>query len=244
MNRTLFYFFCVFTCLIGHALFLNSEVMVLKNNLLQARKGDYIVISTNKTNTLMHIADRNNQFLTIEEVSIPENRTSSQLNWKAWISQNAPGNTSWVMYDLDLQTGQMARYYSFTKRNWYNIPDKDNFLLKLLNLKFTPIPDNLRKKVGPKPTSGPDWRPYWQPKMMFEGRPIKNVRFEAWRTRWPNDGGDLAGRTLEVYLPQDSQLYPAYFPYWLQVNGAVGKAKIRIVDSGTGLVSPKRNFPT
>lgn len=242
MSSSLRYFIAIMTLLIGQYSHLHAEVMVLRNNLQEARVGDYIVVSTNKTNTLTLISGRHNQFLTIEEISIPEKRTPSQMNWKGWIYQNAPGNSSWVIYDLELQSGQITRYYSFTKRGWFNIPERDNFLSKLLNLKFMPIPDYQRKKVGLLSGAGPDGRRYWQPKMIFEGKQVNNVRFDAWKTTWPNDGSDMAGRTVEVFLPQENQLYPAYFPYWLQVSGVVGKARIRIIDSGRGLISPKAHF--
>jgi hypothetical protein len=222
---------------------LHAEELVLRNNLQRAQPGDYIVISANKTQTLWFIYNKQNSILTIEEIAVPERKRSSNVSWKEWVNQGAPGNTSWVRYDIDLQTGQMMHYYSFTKRNWFEIPDTDNFLSKLLNLRFTPIPENARKRVGPKPRSAPEMRPLWQPRMVVEGKIIKEVIFDAWRTKWPRDGGDLSGKTIEVYLPRDSQRYPAYFPYWLQINGAIGKAKIRIIDSGSQLKSPLPSLP-
>ena len=225
--------------MMSHSTLLQGEELILRNNLQRAQPGDYIVISANKTQTLLLIHAKHQSILTIEEIAVPESKRSPTLSWKEWINQGAPGHTSWVRYDIDLQTGKMLHYYSFTKKNWFNIPDADNFLSKLLNLKFIQIPENARKRVGPKPRSGPEMRPLWQPRMIVEGQPIKGVQFDAWRTRWPRDGSDLSDKAIEVYLPQDSQRYPAYFPYWLQINGAIGKAKIRIIDSGSKLQSPK-----
>lgn len=214
--------------------------IMLKDNLQQAQPGDYIVVSSNKTDTLMHIYGKQGQLLTIEEIAVPENaRQEQDLSWKEWAAQNAPGNTSWVMYDIDLQSGQMLRYYSFSKQGWFEIPDADNFLSKLLNLRLTKVPPQARKKIGPKPGSGPDMRAIWQPRMFVDGKIIKGVNFDAWQTQWPRDGSELSGKSIEIYLPQDSQRYPAYFPYWLQVTAAVGKAKVRIIDSGSQLKSPK-----
>jgi hypothetical protein len=223
---------------------LSAEELFLRDNFQRAQPGDYIVVSANKTQTLMHIYDKQNQILTVEEIAVPECKRSPKLSWKEWVNLGAPGNTSWVMFEVDLRNGQMIRYYSFTKKNWFEIPDADNFLSKLLSLKFTKIPDSARKRVGPKPLSGPEWRPFWQPRMMVEGRPIQGVIFDAWRTKWPRDGTDLSGKTIEVYLPHDNQRYPAYFPYWLQINGALGKAKIRIIDSGSLLQSPMPALPS
>lgn len=233
------FLFVVATYFCGMIPDLQAQELILRNNLQEAVPGDFIVVSANKTQTLMLIRSLQNQTLTIEEIAVPENKRPSQLSWKEWVRQNAPGNTSWVMYDVDLRSGKMIRYFSFTKNNWYEIPDADNFLSKLLNLRLSKIPENGRKKVGPKPFSGPDWRPLWQPRMIVDGQPLKDVPFDAWRTKWPQDGSDLSGKTIEVYLPRESQRYPSYFPYWLQINGAIGKAKIRIIDSGAQLQSPK-----
>jgi hypothetical protein len=230
----------LFVGLMSHEAFCDQNGLYLKDNLQQAHPGDYIVVSSNKTDTLMHIHDKQGNLLIIEEIAVPENKRNAQeLGWKEWVQQNAPGHTSWVMYEIDLQTGQMLRYYSFSKNGWFEIPEADNFLSKLLNLHLTKLSDKARKKIGPRTGSGPDLRPLWQPRMITEGRVIKNIPFEAWHTQWPKDGSELSGKTIELYLPRDSQRYPSYFPYWLQISGAVGKAKVRIIDSGSHLASPK-----
>lgn len=231
---------CIILCSFFTYFFpVQSEELLLRNNFRRAQPGDYIVISANKTQTLMHIYNKQNEILTIEEVAVPSCKKRSTLPWKEWIQVGAPGHTSWVMYDLDLRSGRMLRYYSISKRNWYDIPDADNFLSKLLTLTFSKIPESARKRIGPKPNSGPDLRALWNPQMIVESHAIQGVAFNAWRTKWPRDNSDLSGKTIEVYLPQDSQTYPAYFPYWLQINGSVGKAKIRIIDSGSQLTSPQ-----
>lgn len=218
----------------------DSSVMFLKDRLSQARPGDFIVVCANRTNTLMHIYGTQGNILTVEEITIPSKRMRTQnLNWKDWVEKGAPNHTSWVMYDVDMQTGQMLHYYSFSKQGWFDIPEADNFLFKLLNLQFVQVSPQERKKVGLPPVSGPDFRAYWQPRMVFNGQVIPGVIFDAWKTKWPKDGSDLSGRIIEAYLPHDSQSYPSYFPYWLQISGALGKAKIRIIDSGTDLNSPK-----
>lgn len=237
--KPLAYFFLMLTLILGLSSSLYSEELLLRKNLQLANPGDFIVISANKTLTLLHVHDKKNQILSIEEIAVPESKRSSAIGWKEWVHQGAPGNTSWVIYDIDLQTGKMLKYYSFTKKNWFDIPEADNFLSKLLNLKFNPIPENARKRIGPKINSGPELRAIWNPKMIVEGKTIPNVEFDAWRTKWPCDGSDLSSRTIEVFLPKDSKLYPAYFPYWLQIHGAIGKAKVRLIDSGSKLKSPK-----
>lgn len=219
--------------------FLEAQQLLLKENLQYAQPGDYLISSARRTLTLLHIYGKQDNLLTLEEISVPERRRPIKMGWKQWVANHAPGHTNWVMYEVDLRTGQILRYYSFTKNNWFEIPEADNFLSKLLNLNFRKIPDEARKKIGCRPRSGPDLRQNWQPHLLIEGQMVQGVAFDAWRTQWPRDGGDLSGKVIEVYLPQDNQRYPSYFPYWLEIHGMVGKAKVRIVDSGTHLHSPK-----
>lgn len=213
--------------------------LLLRDQLQHAVPGDYLVFSIQKTYTLLRVAAKERAHLTLEEVAIPEVKIpSKQMNWRHWLSQGAAGHTSWVIFDLDLATGRISQYYSLAKQQWFEITDTDNLLFKVLNLPLTKVPEGARKRIGPAPTSGPDLRPLWQPRLIVDGSPIENVSFDAWRARWPRDGSELAGKIIEIYLPRDHTRYPAYLPYWLQVSGTVGKAKIRIVDSGRGLRSP------
>lgn len=236
MIRSIFSLFCFSFFCFGA---MHADSLCLRDNLQRANPGDYLVVSANKTITLMHIFGKQGEFLTIEEIAIPESRKPQKISWREWVRNHAPGNTSWVMYDIDLKTGKMVRYYSFTKRGWFEIAEADNFLSKLLNLRLSKIPDKDRKKVGIKIFSGSEESRFWQPNLVVEGKIMRGVKFDAWRTRWPKDNSDLSGKSIEVYLPQDNQSYPSYFPYWLQINGVIGKARVRMIDSGSGLESPK-----
>lgn len=219
-----------------------DETLILKDNLQRARAGDYVVLCAHKTDTLMLILSKDDERVVIEEIAVPARRRRDQATgWREWVAQDAPGNTSWVTYEIDLKTGKMGRYYSYTKKGWFEISDADNFLSKILNLSLHRVPEKLCKRVGPKPALGEDRRPLWHPPVIVEGRMIDGVAFNVWKTRWPKDSSDLSGKTLELYLPQENDKYPSYFPYWLQISGAVGSAKVRMVDSGTNLKSPKES---
>lgn len=219
---------------------LYAETLVLRNNFQKAVPGDFIVITANKTDTLFHIYDKTDAVVTIEEIAVPDSKKpSEEMGWKAWVENNAPSNCSWVIYEIDLNTGKMLNYYSFTKNGWFEIAEADNFLSKLLNLKLEKVPLNSRKHIGLKPASEAVPKRIWNPPMIVEGKVIKGVRFDAWKTFWPQDQSDLSGKLIEVFLPDENEKYPSYFPYWLQISGAIGKAKVRIIDSGSGLVSPK-----
>lgn len=218
-------------------LFGSESELLLKENLSRAHPGDYLVTVQNKNYTLLAIRNKDEQFLNIEEITMPASRVpSGSFSWKNWVEKGAPGNTCWIMYTIHLPSGSVQQTFSFTKNEWMTVPQSQHFLSTLLNLPLRRIPDRERKKIGPPPaTDHPDRRAHWQPRLIVEGQNIQGVAFEAWRARWPKDGSELANKVIEIYIPQESEKYPSYFPYWLQVYGAVGNAKIRIVDSGTAL---------
>lgn len=222
-------------CFANYAL---SDEIVFKENLRLAKGGDYIVTAQNKMLTIFLIQEKDEHTVTIDEISAPTHSIGKyRHNWKGWIEQGAPYNSSWVRYTLDLQTGGMLDYFSFTKNSWFS-PKENNFLTTLLNLPMQRISNQERKKVG-----NSTYRQLWQPKMIFEGQTIPNICFSAWTAKWPNDGSELSGRTVELYTPEINSGYPSYFPYWLQVNRAVGNAKIRIIDSGINARSFYKKIP-
>lgn len=213
--------------------------LLLKENLGQAQPGDYLVTVQNKNYTILIIRNRDAEQLSIEEITMPISRVPNDaFSWRTWVEKGAPGHTCWVMYTIHLPTGTMQQIFSFTKNEWISIPQSQNFLSTLLNLRLKRVADKERKRIGPPPSSDSiDRRAYWQPRLVVDGKTIQGVAFNAWRTRWPKDGSDLSGKIIEVYVPKENDKYPSYFPYWLQISGIVGNAKVRIVDSGTRLFS-------
>lgn len=206
--------------------------LYLRDNLSYAKKGDYIVTARNKNYTILCIRERLDQGIVIEEVTIPENRFSRNIySWKTWFEGGAPNHTAWVSYFIDLPSGKMRDYYSYTHQCWYQINEENNIFSQLLNLRFHETPHQERKRRGSSRL--------WQPKMVVNGNVLPNVSFTPYRARWPKDGSELAGKTIEIYLPENNEIYPSYFPYWMQISGGIGKAYIRIIDSGTELHSPK-----
>lgn len=241
MGRWLF-IFCAFLSwnVLGYA----HENLSFIEKLSRAEPGDYLVTYCQKTYTVLCVKERRGHSLLLEEVILPEGKKSRHISWKQWIHQQAPGNTSWAIYDLNLTTGQMDRSYSFTKNRWFSLSQADNFLGTLMTLSFQKVPDHERKKTGIAHTAEVrNGRRLWQPKMLVEGSEVRGVTFDAWTTRWPKDGSQLSGKKIEVYLPREESQAPTYFPYWLQVSGVTGPSVVRVVDSGKNLASSKPSLP-
>jgi hypothetical protein len=210
--------------------------LYLRDNLKKAEPGDFIVTVQNKTCTLLHIHHKEGNVLTIEEISLPIAKAKQIIpSWHSWVQADAPGHTSWMMYTINLN-GSVERCFSFSKGRWLDPSSTENFLGTLLNLSLRLVPLHERKKVG---NAAPGQKRIWEPKLVVGGTIVPGVSFNAWKTRWPNDGSFLSSKTIEVYVPAENTPYPSYFPYWLQISGMLGNAQLRIVDSGKGLVSPK-----
>lgn len=234
-------------CFLG-ASALAAEIR-LKDKLAEADPGSYIVTEQSKNFTLLHIHGRSDHSIVIEEVTIPAARYSrNPLPWRQWFEKGAPGHTSWTMSKINLDTGQFEETFSFTQRGWINLSDSDSFLTTLLNLPFCPVPEEQRRRVGNPPAHNkPDHRPLWNPFLTVEGQRVC-IPFTVWRARWPSDGTELSRKFIEIYLPcdvSDADIpdYPTYFPYWIEVDGRIGSARARIIDSGTEARSPKPALP-
>lgn len=210
---------------------LNGQELQLKDSFRRAEKGDYMVISIRKTDTLLLVRSNDGKKLSLEEITIPESNVCPQMNWKEWFSKGAQGNTSWIVYDIDWEKLEVSQFFSVSKKCWFKWSESDHFLLKLLSLKLIKIPDGSRKKTG----SSCDGHSYWQPPLIMAGRVVPDALFDGWKAKWPNDGSELSGKTIELYTPQEGRGYLSYFPYWLQISGSFARTKIRIIDSGRAL---------
>ncbi len=221
--------------------FLFGDENILKTRLKQAKEGDFVVIAQGKSISLMQIRKVAPPRLLMEEVTLPAHQVCRQTDsWRRWFEKGAPMHTSWILYQLNLDKGEIEQYYSYTKRSHFTLPEGDNFLATLLHLNLYPVPTEERKKVGLPPREfQQDKRKFWNPEMVVDGAVVPEVPFDAYYTRWPKDDSPLADKLIEIYLPASSSEYPAYFPYFLQVRGVLGPSKVRIIDSGRGLISPQ-----
>ena len=223
-----------------------QEISLLEN-LAKAEPGHYLVTEQNKTYTFLHISENSNNRIIMEEVSIPGAKYPQRsMMWRDWFESGAPGHTSWIQSQINLTTGECEEAYSIPHQSWIDTTETSRFMATLLNLRFTETPSVKRRKVGPAPGYGkPDRRLLWHPRLIVDGDHHQNIPFQAWTARWPADGSELSHKKVEIYLPDTTtQTYPTHFPYWLEVEGKLGRAKIRVIDSGTGVHSPRSAMPS
>ncbi|MBA2727968.1 MAG: hypothetical protein H0U49_07335 [Parachlamydiaceae bacterium] len=230
----------LFTIILSLSLFSSlgaADILYLRDNLRKAQKGDYIVTSQSKAYSILYVQEKNSGQIAIQEINIPSSKVPAKdFSWRNWMLQGAPGSSSRILYNIDLATAQILNTYCLSSEGWRERHLEDNFLSTLLNLRLEIIPLKQRRRIGSSGMANPnDKRPAWQPKVIVDGQVVPQVTLDAWSTVWPKDGSELSGKVVEAYLPQENSDFPAYFPYWLQVNGMLGNAKIRIVDSGRNL---------
>lgn len=229
-------------------IFLTSNIyaLTIKEILKKGSAGDYIVTYQNKTYSLILIEENLNNQLIIQEISVPDDQINLKtINWQNWVLSSAPGNISWISYEIDLQTNQIVDCFSFSRNCWINFSEADNFLIHILDVPLKDVPIKDRKKIGTPPLDDTvDRRSLWTPPLVVNGEKIKNTYFEVMQLTWPKDGSDFAGKTLDLYFDKDFS-FP--FPYWMQLNTTHISIILRSVDSGKNLIPPKtlkaQSFP-
>lgn len=217
--------------------------LCLKEKFSNSKSGDYIVSELNGSYTLLRVHEISNNSLTLEEISFPNGTVKlGKEEIESWLSKGAVGNTSWHLLEFDLNKDKITECFSFTRNAWLLFNENDSILIKLLSLPLKKIPDENRKKIGPRPLNGPDLRKTWNPPLIVNGKPVKSPLFEAFYVTLPNDGSSLAGKRFEIYFDKKNSKFP--FPYWAQITDDSNAAfKIRICDSGENLFSPTKEMP-
>lgn len=222
------------------SLFVYSENTLLER-LASAKSGDFLVLESNQTITLLAIrAHKKNSFI-LEEITAPTSQKKSST-WAQWLKSRAPGHTSWSMVEIDTKEKQILECYSFSNGTWIAPRAENNFLATLLNLNLKKLAPNKLRKIGPPPQEGePDRRKNWNPTLIIDKTKISSAVFEAFESTWPEDGSELANKNICLYFDKDNR---TKFPCWIQIDTGHVTASLRMIDSGSNLPSsPYRSMP-
>ncbi len=205
----------------------------LKEKFYKAQPGDYVVTLQAKNYSLLRVHALKGGCLTLEEITIPEEEAKPRSwNWKQWAEKGAPGHTSWILYEIDLDKNRLLKCYSKVKMAAIYPEEADYLFLKFLNLPLRHLSEPERKKVGPPPQDGEtDRRKIWNPTLTIEGKTVARPSFDVLQAEWPNDDSPLSSCFVEFYVDQNR---PFPFPYWIEIKSSHYAFKIRAVDSGTG----------
>lgn len=193
------------------------EGTVLLENLKQSQSGDYLIAVYNKHYLLTRVVEKEERSLWIEEWVVPVARKPRHLSWDQWLQQKGPCHTSRGYYLIDLNSGKIISGKQTVEAAFH-------LFSTLLTMPLQPIPEQNLRRTG----SGTPWRP----KLRFENNDFDNALFNAYMGQWPNDGSELSGKQLELYILQDSSTFPNFFPHWIQIHGLGDKGILTVIDSG------------
>ncbi len=210
----------------------------LRDKFARAQVGDYIVTEQDKNYSILLIKDKQDQLITFEEISFPENSIQpKKTSWQTYLNQQAPQHSSWILFEMSLLTGEIIECYSISQRSWITFEDMEHFLSKFFCLPFAEVESKDRKRVRPPPKDHEDdHRSLWAPPLFIEGKKKEKPLFSVHRAKWTQDGSLLSNCNIEMFFYEDDPLYP--FPIWIEVNNGHYGFKIRAQDTGRGLQSP------
>ena len=234
---------CPFFFFLSLSLFISQLfATTLLDKFKNSHEGDFAVFEQQKQITLFRIAKKTDQEMVVEEVTATAQPADS--NWQEWLTDGAVTHTSWTLSRFNLSTGAIESIYSYGTNEWIQADGAKEatftFLPTLFTLPLVSVADKDRKRIGPPPEAGDqERRKLWVPKVIFQGK-IETLPFHVFRVEWPKDVTELSGKTIYLYLPEDSKNSDCldYFPYWVEVIGKVSKVKLRVIDSGKNLTSP------
>lgn len=229
------FIFCFFWLL---GIFQAYAENTLKDKFQHAQPGDYIVTEQDNNISVLSIRSLSSSTLLLEEISIPSNGIDPlKTSWSQWAQSKAPGHTSWIWYEIDLENNQLIECFSFSRQSWLFFNESEHFFTKLIGLSFSKIPDKQKRRIGPPPQRGEvDHRRVWNPPLIVEGKKIDKPSFDVWEGKWPKDNSPLSQCKIELYFKSGNDTFP--FPYWIEVNNGHYTYKIRVIDSGNHLISP------
>ena len=232
MSRLFFIFFFVWAPLVS----LNAAFH-LAEKFKAADPGDYVVTLQDNTCCLLLLKSVNLDQLLLEEISIPlELVCLKSMNWRQWLEQKAPGHTTWTLYEIDLKRQELIECFSYSKNGWVYFDQQEQLFSKLFCLPFESVLVDQRKKIGPPPIEGEDYRKIWNPPVIVDGKKKSPPHCDAYKVCWPQDGSVLSLCNVELYFDTDRPSFP--FPYWIEIKSPHYTFKIRTIESGKGLSSP------
>ena len=212
------------------------------SRLEKAKIGDFIVAKQPGYYCLLLIKSQKEKTIVFEEIDIPDYAVDlKKIDWKTWVASRAPGHSSWILLEVNLDKWTLRDAYSVKKRCFLQLSEEEQFLLKLLTLPTTRLNSEERRKIGAPPLAGEeDHRPIWQPKIHFEGKERRKPT-TVYRASWPHDQTLLSGSKIDFFF--DDFLPSFSFPIWIEIYGGHYKSRIAIIEAGHDVVSPAETIP-
>ena len=209
--------------------------LTLSDKIATAQEGDYIVTLMNKTYALITIYEKSDSSIIFQEISVPTSFMQKAPEWNQFMRDNGPKATSWILYEIDTETGKMLECFDVLSGNFIDLSSFDSILSKLMQLPLARVKESDRRRIGASSSfDGFDTRKVWNPQQIFEKQKEKKPQFNVYRATWPKDDSILADKTVELYFDAKRAKFP--FPFWMQVkDDSDASFKLPTVDAGHNL---------
>ncbi len=215
--------------------------LTLKEKLLKAKPGTYVVTKQNKIYTLITIQSIDSNELILEEISIPSHLVFFD-DWKKWVETGAKNCSSWILYMFDLKENTISECYSLSRKTHLSTDQINAFFTPLISLELEELSKEKRLKTAPTQRPGEvHCNALWGPPMIWEGKKVKNPLYQVFTGKWPQGQGNLGGKKVILYFDRVKKDFP--FPYWIQAKEKSIKFKIHAIDAGKNLFSKEKNIP-
>ena len=200
----------------------------LLDSVSQGKPGSYTVYAQGDLCTVLIRKEKTGNILQLEEIQIEPKNAPKAGSFAKWISQGAPQAVEHLQYKIDLSKRKITSVYSLRRNAPLNPEHFQSTFGTLLTLSLSTLPENAKRKVGPKPKDGEiDRRKTWIPPVITAGKKIRPKKANAYETTWPKDATDLSQRKLQAYFIDSSP-----FPIWIQVIDPAITYRLAVKDSG------------
>lgn len=205
-----------------------------------AKKGDYIVLSINKTYTCLSIFEKKEKRIVLEELTYLQSKIDPKNAKKHFENLTQP--SSHTLIEIDLENKECLIVYDALNKTFLDAHQVEPLLLKLFGLDFKLMKKEDRRKVGVLDLAATiDHRPIWNPNYHFDGLQIKGHTCDGYRAIIPDDVKFLGGKYVEIY--QDPTLKEFCFPVWLQIADDAAAFKLLPLDMGRHFHSTLQKMP-
>jgi hypothetical protein len=185
------------------------------------KKGDELIYDFQQSITLVRVLDTADATITLRVATATKDVAEREgfSSWLMWADSGCPGAATDETLQLHID-GQPAVVSSDTQRA--------GWLITLLRLTSTPVPEKARRRAGPAPMPEEiDLRSPWHPRIVVDGQNVGGP-CDAYSFQWPTDDSPLSGRMIIAYFPRSSKAVPA-LPYWIESPSS--SVHVSVIDS-------------
>ncbi|MFZ4673532.1 MAG: hypothetical protein ACOYL1_04225 [Chlamydiia bacterium] len=207
----------------------------LKEKCQQGAKGDFVLYQQGNQLVYISIYDRLEKSIVFEEIHTSDTNKELHLETPSeWVRSGAKGATQWILYELDLDTGEVLESYCPPKRAFITFDQDPPIISKLFTISWDQMPDNRRKHL-------PKTNKIWSPPKKVSNTLVAMEQSTLFRYYWPKDGSFLSELRVDLHLDPNTA---ETFPYMVDIQNKIRPlARFHQIDQGKKGASFVRYFP-